>query len=106
MSSAFFATAFVGLIGFHSTAASDEGQPQSTGIAAEAARIFKARCAPCHRPELTKPKGRFGYVLDLRRLAGKPEMIVPYWPDESELLALIEHDEMPPDGAPVGPLSM
>jgi hypothetical protein len=52
--------------------------------------VFSARCAACHGPDLAKPKGRFGYVLDLARVAGNPEMIVPGAPGESELL---ERDE-------------
>ena len=33
--------------------------------------------AGCHGPDLAKPKGRFGYVLDLRRIASNPEMVIP-----------------------------
>jgi len=85
--------------------ASDEGRPRAAIIAADAISVFKARCAVCHGPQLTAPKGRFGYVLDLGRLAANPELIVPFRAEESELLALIEHDEMPPLGAQGGPLT-
>jgi mono/diheme cytochrome c family protein len=67
--------------------------------------VFQARCAGCHGPDLPRPRGRFGYVLDLKRLAADPEKIVPGRPAESELWALVEHDEMPPSDAPRGPLA-
>jgi len=72
---------------------------------AEARAVFAAKCAGCHGPDLAKPKGRFGYVLDLRRVAGNPEMVIPFRPDESELWVLIQRGEMPPEDSPSGPLS-
>jgi hypothetical protein len=54
---------------------------------------------------LAKPKGRFGYVLDLRRVADNPEMVIPGRPDESELWALVRHGDMPPADSPHGPLT-
>jgi len=86
--------------------ASDKARPGAATIAAEVTRVFKARCAACHGSQLAAPKGRFGYVLDLGRLATNPELVVPDRPEESELLALIEHDEMPPPGALGGPLAL
>ena len=35
--------------------------------------IFEAKCLDCHGPELPRPKGKFGYVLDLKRVAENPE---------------------------------
>jgi hypothetical protein len=49
--------------------------------------------------------GRFGYVLDLKRLAADREKVIPGRPAESELWALVEHDEMPPSDSPHGPLT-
>jgi len=74
-------------------------------LASEARIIFSARCAGCHGPNLPKPKGRFGYVLDLARIAANPEMVVPSLPNESEMWELVRRGEMPPDDAPTGPLS-
>jgi hypothetical protein len=54
---------------------------------------------------LPKPKGRFGYVLDLARVAGNREMVVPFMPDESELWELVRRGEMPPVDSPSGPLT-
>src|SRR5438045_9641085 len=73
--------------------------------AAEVRAVFSAKCAGCHGPGLAKPKGRFGYVLDLARVAGNPEMVVPGAPDESELWELVRRNEMPPDDSPAGPLT-
>src|SRR5262249_53257469 len=50
--------------------------------------------------------GRFGYVLDLRTIAGNPEMVVPSHPEQSELWALVQHGEMPPEGSPQGALTV
>jgi mono/diheme cytochrome c family protein len=74
-------------------------------LASETLGIFSAKCAGCHGPNLPKPRGRFGYVLDLARVAANPEMVVPGTPEESELWELIRRREMPPDNAPTGPLS-
>jgi mono/diheme cytochrome c family protein/uncharacterized membrane protein len=72
---------------------------------AQVRRVFAAKCAGCHGPDLAKPKGRFGYVLDLRRVAENPEMVIPLQPTESELWVLVERDEMPPADSPHGALS-
>src|SRR5258708_22196107 len=74
-------------------------------LASEALAVFSAKCAGCHGPNLAKPKGRFGYVLDLARIAGNREMVVPSFPDESELWELVHRGEMPPEESPTGPLS-
>jgi mono/diheme cytochrome c family protein len=84
--------------GSHST-------PKPVDFAEEARGVFKAKCAGCHGPDLPKPKAQFGYVLDLRRLAADPEKLIPGRPAESELWALLEHDEMPPPDSPHGPLT-
>jgi uncharacterized membrane protein/mono/diheme cytochrome c family protein len=73
--------------------------------AAEVRAVFAARCAGCHGPALAKPKGRFGYVHDLARVAGNREMVVPGAPDESELWELVRRGEMPPEDSPTGPLT-
>jgi uncharacterized membrane protein/mono/diheme cytochrome c family protein len=66
--------------------------------------IFKAQCARCHGSDVTRPSGRFGYVLDLKRLAANPEMIVAGNAEDSELWRLLRDNEMPPRPAkPVSP---
>jgi hypothetical protein len=80
-------------------------EPLNRDPGTEVRGVFSTRCAGCHGPDLPKPKGRFGYVLDLRRVAGNPEMVIPGRPDESELWALVQHGEMPPADSPRGPLT-
>ena len=80
-------------------------KPPARNLGAEVRAVFADKCAACHGSAVAKPKGRFGYVDDLRRIADNPEMVVPGEPDQSELLTLVEHDEMPPADAPDGPLS-
>jgi len=89
------------------TRAGDAARPRTPerDLGTEVRRIFAAKCAACHGAELAKPKGRFGYVLDLKRVASNPEMVVPARPDESELWVLIGRNEMPPSDSPHGPLS-
>src|SRR5579863_6154391 len=74
-------------------------------LASEVRSVFAAKCAGCHGPNLARPRGRFGYVLDLARVAGNPEMVVPSTPDESELWELVRRGEMPPEDSPTGPLT-
>jgi mono/diheme cytochrome c family protein len=82
-----------------------------SAIAAEAdlpARVravFVAKCAGCHGPDLPRPKGKFGYVTDLERLAGTPRLVVPSKPDESRLWQLVEEGKMPAKGSRAGPLT-
>lgn len=78
-------------------------QTPDSGSAAR--RVFADKCVGCHGPDLPHPKGRFGYVLDLRRIAGNPELVIPGRPDESELWALANKGDMPPPDSPHGPLS-
>ncbi len=74
-------------------------------IGGEVRGIFATKCAGCHGPDLAKPKGRFGYVLDLRRVAENPEMVIPLQPTESELWVLVQRGEMPPSDSPHGALT-
>jgi uncharacterized membrane protein/mono/diheme cytochrome c family protein len=97
---------FLGLFaGFRPGAASAQSNSPGSATGDEVRGIFAIKCAGCHGPDLTKPKGRFGYVLDLRRIAENPEMVIPQRPDESELWVLIQRDEMPPSDSPHGSLT-
>jgi mono/diheme cytochrome c family protein len=84
---------------------SGRGAASAGDLAAEVRSVFAAKCAACHGPDLAKPKGRFGYVLDLSRLAGNRELVVPTAPEESELWELVRRGEMPPEDSPAGTLS-
>ena len=79
--------------------------PPGGDLGADVRGVFAARCAGCHGPGLPHPKGRFGYVLDLPRVAANPELVIPARPDESELWVLVDRDEMPPPDSPSGPLT-
>jgi uncharacterized membrane protein/mono/diheme cytochrome c family protein len=79
--------------------------PPVRDLGNEVRDVFAAKCAVCHDSDLGKPKGRFGYVLDLRRVAGNPEKVIPFRPVDSELWDLVEHDEMPPKDSPHGALT-
>ena len=83
------------------------GKAQSEPARIEA--VFAAKCGNCHGPALAKPKGRFGFVTDLARLAADPEKIVPGQPEASALYkALVDEDaetRMPPAKSKTGPLT-
>lgn len=57
-------------------------------------------CVECHGGHLKKPKGQFGYILDLRRLIDE-NYVIPEVPGDSDLyISLITDDpdfKMPPD---------
>ena len=74
-------------------------------IAQRVRDIFEAKCLDCHGPELPRPKGKFGYVLDLQRMANNPDYVVRGEPEQSELYKLVFSDEMPGEDAPVPPLT-
>ena len=91
--------------GFRPGIANARPGPPTQDIGGEVRGVFAKKCAGCHGPDLAKPKGRFGYVLDLRRVAGNPEMVIPLRPTESELWILVQQDEMPPADSPHGALT-
>ena len=89
--------------------AAQPGQPLDSEakieMAAQVLKIFSDKCVDCHGSHLPKPKGKFGYVLDLKRVAGNPDYIVPGDPKESELYQLVKNEEMPGEDADVPPLT-
>jgi uncharacterized membrane protein/mono/diheme cytochrome c family protein len=74
-------------------------------LAANVRDIFEAKCNDCHGAQLARPKGKFGYVLDLQRMADNPDYVVRYHPENSELYALVETNEMPGEDSDVPPLT-
>jgi mono/diheme cytochrome c family protein len=99
------ALALQAFAGFRPEIANARPEPQAQDIGGAARALFATKCTGCHGPDLAKPKGRFGYVLDLERIAANPEMVIPFRPDESELWELVHRDEMPPADSPQGTLS-
>lgn len=73
--------------------------------AAAALHVFQQKCAACHGPELARPKGKFGHVTDLARLAADVAHIVPGEPEKSELFLLVDRGEMPPPRSKYAPMS-
>ena len=96
---------FVLFAGFRLWITSAQPGSQVNDIGSKARGVFTIKCAGCHGADLAKPKGRFGYVLDLKRIAANPEFVIPLSPDESEMWVLIDRDEMPPAESPQGPLT-
>jgi len=74
---------------------------EGTKLAAQVRDIFEAKCLDCHGSELPRPKGKFGYVLDLKRIAANPEYVVAGDPEQSEIYKLVFNDEMPGEDANV-----
>jgi uncharacterized membrane protein len=74
-------------------------------LAGKVREVFEAKCLDCHGPELPRPKGKFGYVLDLKRVADNPDYIERGAPDKSELYKMVLDDEMPGEDANVPPLT-
>lgn len=87
------------------TPAKAPGRDEKLRLAAEVARIFEAKCADCHGAHLPKPKGKFGYVLDLKRVAENPDYVVRGNPGKSELYLMVQNNEMPGEDADVPPLT-
>ncbi len=85
-------------------AAAPAAEP-AADLPARVRAVFTAKCGECHGPDVAKPKGRFGYVTDLGRVAANPEMVVPGKPEESKLWELVDEGKMPPRSAKAGPLS-
>src|SRR4051812_45325124 len=82
-----------------------ENSAEGQKLAGKVRDIFEAKCLDCHGPELPRPKGKFGYVLDLKRMADNPEYVERGNPDKSELYKLVFNDDMPGEDANVPPLT-
>ncbi len=82
-----------------------EGNAEGVRAAASVREIFEAKCLDCHGPELPRPKGKFGYVLDLPRMANNPDYVKRGDAENSELYLMVRDDEMPGADANVPPLT-
>lgn len=95
----------------HPTLAQTDQKIQASQQAASQARlladvteVFLQRCSECHGSENARPKGDFGYVMDLARLAADKELIVPGSPEKSELFIMIDEGDMPPAKSKFAPM--
>ena len=70
-------------------------------LEALAGSILSAHCSSCHGGALARPRGDFGFVDDLDRLAQAEDYIVPGSPENSLLIDMVLQDIMPL-GARVG----
>ena len=94
------------LLAFATHAAPAADAPSREGRLAQTVHdIFAAKCVDCHGAELTRPKGKFGYVLDLKRVAANPDYVVPGDSEASELYQLVLNNEMPGEDADVPALT-
>jgi hypothetical protein len=74
--------------------------PSGAELAARVRLIFADKCLPCHSSRSRSPRGDFGYVLDLPRVAAEPKYVVRSKPDDSYLWKLVRDDKMPPPDDP------
>ena len=82
-----------------------ETEAEGMKLAGKVREIFEAKCLDCHGPELPRPKGKFGYVLDLKRVAANPKFIARGHPEKSDLYEMVFKEEMPGEDANVPPLT-
>lgn len=76
-----------------------------TVLAERVLKIFEAKCLDCHAADMPKPKGKFGHVLDLQRVADNPDYVVRGNAEESEIYQMVKNNEMPGEDADVPPLT-
>ena len=86
--------------------AAAETDADGVRLAGKVREIFEAKCTECHGPELPRPKGKFGYVLDLKRVAANAEYIVRGHPEKSDLYDMVFKEDMPGEDANVPPLTL
>ncbi len=104
----FFTRAFLLLLtagGLRAAGADVVPKEEQVKIAGQVRDIFEAKCLDCHGPELPRPKGKFGYVLDLKRIAENPDYVTKGDPDKSDIYTMVRDDEMPGEDANVPALT-
>jgi len=85
--------------------AANAAPQQVPDLGSQVRGIFAAKCVECHAATLHRPKGKFGYILDLKRVAANPKIVVPFHPETSKLWTQIDEGDMPPDDAKEGSLT-
>ncbi len=102
-----FQLTFFFVLGGCTRAAAETTQPkdEQLQLAQQVHDILEAKCIDCHGPELPRPKGKFGFVLDLKRVAANRDYIVKGDPEKSELYVMVRNEEMPGEDANVPPLT-
>lgn len=100
---------FLGILSLPATAGASPETPASEDAQFTAAAVFELfenKCIDCHGAHLAKPKGKFGYVMDLKRVAANPDYVVPGNPGKSELFRTVDEDEMPGKNSKCGPATV
>jgi len=101
----FFLPLSILLLALTSFVRAADDKAEGVKLAGKVREVFEAKCLDCHGPELPRPKGKFGYVLDLKRVADNPDYVERGHPDKSELYKMVLHDDMPGEDANVPPLT-
>ncbi len=83
----------------------DVSKEEKVKLTQQVHAIFSAKCADCHGPELPRPKGKFGYVLDLHRVGTNPDYVVPGNAEESEIYQMVLHNDMPGEESDIAALT-
>jgi len=83
----------------------EDSRPSPEVLATQVRSIFAVECVSCHGADLPKPKGKFGYVLDLGRIAVNKKWVIPGNATDSELYQMLLHNEMPGKNATERPLT-
>lgn len=91
-----FALALLALALCAAGGAPARAQPEADRLARAAHGVLARHCAACHGPDVARPKGRFGHVLDLARLARERRYVRPKDPDGSPLYLDVVQGKMPP----------
>ncbi len=78
-------------------------QDEALQTTAAVFQLFESKCNDCHGSQLEKPKGKFGYLMDFKRIAANEEFIVPGDPNKSEFFRLVNEDEMPGEKSDFAP---
>jgi uncharacterized membrane protein len=97
------AAVLIHAFGNHATATPARDAPADLGT--QVRSVFAAKCAQCHSSRMARPKGKFGYILDIERVAANPKLVARFKPSNSKLWKQIADGDMPPDDAKGGPLA-
>lgn len=93
------------LLGGFARAATPASKEEQLKVAEQVRAIFEEKCLSCHGPELPRPKGKFGYTTDLKRIAENPDYVTRGDPENSEIYLMVRDDEMPGEDADVPALT-
>jgi len=91
------------LLGGSALAQQPVSKEKALDLAGNVHVIFERKCNECHGSHLKKPEGKFGHVLDLKRMADNLDYVERGKAHKSELYRLVNDGEMPPDDHPKTP---